>query len=63
MLCYVMATGLPEGREDHAVAMAHFAHDCRNKMNSVVKHLEVLLGPDHTADLTGRCDSAFTAVL
>ena len=51
--CYVAATGLPEPREDHAVAMARFAHDCRHKMNSVVKKLEVLLGPD-TADLSMR---------
>jgi class 3 adenylate cyclase len=51
--CYVAAAGLPEPREDHAVAMARFAHDCRLKMNSVVKKLEVLLGPD-TADLTMR---------
>jgi class 3 adenylate cyclase len=51
--CYVAAAGLPEPRKDHAVAMARFAHDCRLKMNSVVKKLEVLLGPD-TADLTMR---------
>jgi class 3 adenylate cyclase len=51
--CYVAAAGLPEPRKDHAVAMARFAHDCRSKMNSVVKKLEVLLGPD-TADLTMR---------
>jgi class 3 adenylate cyclase len=51
--CYVAAAGLPEPRKDHAVAMARFAHDCLNKMNSVVKKLEVLLGPD-TADLTMR---------
>jgi class 3 adenylate cyclase len=51
--CYVAAAGLPEPREDHAVAMARFAHDCRLKVNSVVKNLEVLLGPD-TADLTMR---------
>jgi class 3 adenylate cyclase len=49
----VAAAGLPEPREDHAVAMARFVHDCRNKVNSVVKKLEVLLGPD-TADLTMR---------
>jgi class 3 adenylate cyclase len=51
--CYVAATGLPKPRKDHAVAMARFANDCRNKMNSVVRRLEVLLGPD-TADLTMR---------
>jgi hypothetical protein len=51
--CYVAAAGLPEPRKDHAVAMACFAHDCRNKVNSVVQKLEVLLGPD-TADLTMR---------
>jgi class 3 adenylate cyclase len=51
--CYVAAAGLPKPRKDHAVAMARFADLCRHKMNSVVKKLEVLLGPD-TADLTMR---------
>jgi class 3 adenylate cyclase len=51
--CYVAAAGLPEPRRDHAVVMAHFSRACQKKMNSVVKKLEVLLGPD-TADLTMR---------
>jgi class 3 adenylate cyclase len=33
--CYVAVAGLPEPRKDHAVAMARFAHECRNKMNPV----------------------------
>ena len=51
--CYVAVAGLPEERSDHALVMAKFAHDCRSKMNRVVKQLEVILGPD-TADLTMR---------
>ena len=43
---YVAVAGLPEAREDHAEAMALFAHNCRDKLNQVVKKLEVILGPD-----------------
>ena len=51
--CYVACCGLPEPREDHAEVMAYFAQDCRAKMNSVVRKLEVTLGPD-TSDLAMR---------
>jgi len=45
--------GLPEPREDHAVAMSRFAQACMTKMKEVVADLEVTLGPD-TGDLTMR---------
>ena len=51
--CYVAAVGLPRPRKDHAVVMARFAQDCLAKMSSLVKELEVTLGPD-TADLGMR---------
>ena len=44
------AAGLPEARKDHAEIMARFANECRAKMMSLVKELEVELGPD-----TGTC--------
>lgn len=51
--CYVAAAGLPEPRNDHAVAMARFAKECMGKMSSLTQKLEVSLGPD-TADLSLR---------
>jgi class 3 adenylate cyclase len=51
--CYVAAAGLPDPRPDHAVAMARFANECLVKMHTVVKKLEVRLGPD-TAELGMR---------
>eukprot|EP00980_Cylindrotheca_fusiformis_P001232 scaffold331_cov117-Cylindrotheca_fusiformis.AAC.10 len=51
--CYVAVVGLPEPCEEHATVMARFASDCRERMNEVVKDLEVTLGPD-TADLAMR---------
>jgi class 3 adenylate cyclase len=51
--CYVAVTGLPDPRKDHAIVMARFANDCMNRMQSLVKKLEVTLGPD-TGDLTMR---------
>ena len=51
--CYVAAAGLPDPRPDHAAAMSRFASDCLTKMHSVVKKLEVRLGPD-TGDLGMR---------
>jgi class 3 adenylate cyclase len=50
---YVAATGLPEPQESHALIMARFASDCMQKMNELMKVLEVSLGPD-TADLSMR---------
>jgi len=51
--CYVAVAGLPEPRADHAVVMARFARECMSRMQSVVRHLEVELGPD-TAELSMR---------
>ena len=70
---YVAATGLPEVRPDHAVALARFAKDCMIKMQTLTRKLEVTLGPD-TADLGLRmgmvrlmclfyCASSFVFVL
>eukprot|EP00934_Nitzschia_sp_Nitz4_P002211 Nitzschia sp. Nitz4//scaffold363_size14950//383//8108//NITZ4_008904-RA/size14950-snap-gene-0.0-mRNA-1//1//CDS//3329549257//2211//frame0 len=43
--CYMAATGLPEKRDDHAVAMAVFARDCLHKFHVVIRSLESQLGP------------------
>lgn len=51
--CYVAVAGLPEPRKDHAVVMALFARDCMEKMQELVRQLEVTLGPD-TGDLANR---------
>lgn len=51
--CYVAACGLPDKRKDHALVMARFAQACLQKTNSLMKRLEVQLGPD-TGDLTIR---------
>ena len=50
---YVAVTGLPEPQEDHAIIMARFARDCKNRMNEVTRQLELTLGPD-TGDLAMR---------
>ena len=47
--CYVAVSGIPDAREDHAIAMAKFARDCLQKMKSLGKMLEVKLGPDTSA--------------
>jgi class 3 adenylate cyclase len=47
--CYVAVSGIPEARNDHAVAMAKFARDCLYKMKSLTAILEVKLGPDTSA--------------
>jgi class 3 adenylate cyclase len=51
--CYMAVAGLPEPRKDHALVMAHFAHDCNVELIRLLKPLEVTLGPD-TADLAMR---------
>lgn len=50
---YVAVTGLPDPQEDHAVIMARFARDCKNKFRVVTRKLELTLGPD-TGDLLMR---------
>ena len=41
--CYVAATGLPDPRKDHALAMVRFARDCMNGMQTFLKELEGVL--------------------
>jgi hypothetical protein len=43
--CYVAVTGLPDPRKDHAIVMARFARDCMAMTRTLVKKLEVSLGP------------------
>eukprot|EP00934_Nitzschia_sp_Nitz4_P005500 Nitzschia sp. Nitz4//scaffold381_size12975//22//4397//NITZ4_008988-RA/size12975-processed-gene-0.7-mRNA-1//-1//CDS//3329549898//5490//frame0 len=47
---FVTASGLPEARPDHAIAMARFASDCMKRMTYLTKKMETRFGPD-TADL------------
>jgi Adenylate and Guanylate cyclase catalytic domain len=42
---YVAIVGLPTARQHHAVVMARFASDCRDKMREVAAELENTLGP------------------
>lgn len=61
--CYVAASGLPDKRKDHAVALVRFAKDILQSMQVLTKELEVQLGPD-TGDLmlrTGIHSGAVTA--
>jgi len=51
--CYVAVSGLPQPRNDHAIAMARFASTCLKRMKPLCKQLEVTLGPD-TSDLNIR---------
>ncbi|CAB9520029.1 Receptor-type guanylate cyclase gcy [Seminavis robusta] len=51
--CYVAASGMPDQRKDHAVAICRFARDIQRRTLSLVKTLEKSLGPD-TADLDIR---------
>ncbi|CAB9511155.1 Receptor-type guanylate cyclase gcy [Seminavis robusta] len=44
--CYVAITGIPEQRKDHAVSMAKFAWDTRDKMREVTNRLRDTLGED-----------------
>jgi len=46
----VAACGLPDPRPEHAVAMSRFARDCIQSMRTVVRKLELRLGPG-TGDL------------
>ena len=50
---YVAVCGLPEPRKDHALVMAKFARDCREKVDELTKELARTLGPD-TAELQIR---------
>lgn len=50
---YVAATGVPEARTDHAVAMVRFANAIWHRAIELSKALESTLGPG-TGDLTMR---------
>ena len=41
---YIGVAGLPDEREDHALAVARFARDCVHKMGDLTRKLEVMLG-------------------
>lgn len=51
--CYVAVCGLPEPNKDHALVMAQFARECMDKVNELIRELELTLGPD-TAELAMR---------
>jgi len=51
--CYVAVCGLPEPNKDHALVMCNFARQCMEKVNEVIRELELTLGPD-TAELAMR---------
>jgi len=50
---YVAVTGVPDARDDHAVAMVRFALECRKRFKRLAKQLEVQLGPS-TGELQAR---------
>ena len=50
---FVAVSGLPKPEKRHAVIMAQFAEDCKQKMKQIVVGLETVLGPG-TADLRLR---------
>jgi Adenylate and Guanylate cyclase catalytic domain len=43
--CYLAVVGLPTPRKAHAVVMAKFAEDCRNKTQELTARLDEVLGP------------------
>lgn len=45
---YVAVVGLPAPRKHHAIVMARFAKDCRDKMVELTRELETTLGPVRT---------------
>jgi class 3 adenylate cyclase len=47
--CYVAVSGMPEPRNDHAVAMVRFARECLERMASMSQELEISLGPGKNA--------------
>jgi class 3 adenylate cyclase len=46
--CYLAVVGLPTSRKHHAVVMARFARDCRDKMAKITEELTIALGPVRT---------------
>ena len=51
--CYVAVCGLPVVNHQHAVVMAKFARECMERVNDVIRELELTLGPD-TSELAIR---------
>lgn len=51
--CYNAATGLPKPQRNHAIIMARFAGDIREKANAIFRDAELTLGPG-TGDLMLR---------
>lgn len=51
--CYNAVTGLPKPQKNHAIIMARFAGDIREKANSIFRDAELTLGPG-TGDLMLR---------
>jgi Adenylate and Guanylate cyclase catalytic domain len=49
--CYLAVTGLPEPQANHALIMARFAYECRQKMNELAREMSVTLEPG-TSDLS-----------
>lgn len=50
---YVAVAGVPDPRDDHAVAMVKFAAECLKRFSKLTKQLEVQLGPS-TGELQAR---------
>jgi 3'5'-cyclic nucleotide phosphodiesterase/Adenylate and Guanylate cyclase catalytic domain len=57
----VAAVGVPEPRNDHAVVMACFARDCMDRVDYVLREMELRLGPD-TSDLGMRFGTSLVVV-
>jgi class 3 adenylate cyclase len=51
---YVAVVGLPTPRQHHAVVMARFAGNCRDKMNELTRELETTLGPVSIRSCIGK---------
>jgi class 3 adenylate cyclase len=51
--CYMAVTGLPDQHRYHHINAVKFAFDCRDKMNTLTRELELSLGPG-TGDLKLR---------
>jgi Adenylate and Guanylate cyclase catalytic domain len=59
--CYVAVVGLPTPRKQHAVVMARFARDCRDKMAKITEELASILGPVSSISVT--CEALWTSAL
>jgi Adenylate and Guanylate cyclase catalytic domain len=56
---YVAIVGLPTARQHHAIVMARFASDCRDKMREVTLELEQSLGPVSNRIVFCVCHSCY----